>query len=151
LIRAHFTEEDFFSVVGNTEIPSRAIPSLVLLLTDQRVMELLSTTDPDKVDWGETELAAEEYAKEMDKYRLRMALQGDPKAMIAAILYGHNYYYALCMRNKDRKGRAEGVRLGTGGTTKEEAEGVGLSQKLLHSLGLGRLTKYNRVYTSKDE
>ena len=150
MIRSQFTEQDFFSVVGNTEIPSRAIPSLVLLLTDQRVMELLSTPDPDKVNWGDTEAAAEEYAKEMDKYRLRMSLQGDPKAMIAAILYGHNYYYSLCMRNKDRKGRLEGVKLGTGGSVKEEAEGVGLSQKVLHSLGLGRLTKYNRVYLDKE-
>jgi hypothetical protein len=149
LIKAAFTEKDFFSVVGLTEIPAKAIHPMVMLMTNQRIMEILSTPDPDEIEFGDTELAALRYEEEMDKYRIRQAIENDPKAMQSAILYGYTYFYALCQRSRDRKGRAEGVKISAGASAQEEAEGVGLSQKLLHSLGLGQLTKYKKVYVDK--
>jgi len=119
-------------------------------MSNQKVMEILSTPDPNLIEWGDTEQAAEEYEKEMDKYKMRLLIESDPKAMLATIEYGFNYYYALCMRSKDRKVRAEGVKMGTGAVAKEEAEGVGIGPKLLHAMGLGRLTKYEKVYTNRD-
>jgi hypothetical protein len=145
-----FTNTDFFAVVGNTEIPARSLNGLVMLMSIQRTMEVLSTQDPDIVEWGDTEEASVAYEKEMDKYRIRMLVESDPKAMQALILYGYNYYFTLCMRSRDRKGRAEGVRVGAGAGVKEEAEGVGLTTKMAHALGLGRLTKYQKVYVTKE-
>lgn len=151
LIRAQFTDTDFFSVVGHTEIPNKVIHSLVMLMTDQRIMEVLSTPDPgDLEDWGDTELASEEYEKELDKFRLRKLIENDPKGMQAAILYGFNYYYALCMRSKDRRGRMEGVRMAAGAGVRDTEESPGLTSKLAHALGLGRLTKYERVYVNRE-
>lgn len=150
LIKAAFTEKDFFSVVGNTEIPARAIHPFVMLMTNQRIMELLSTNDPEKVNWGDTEAASERYEEELDKYRLRMAIESDPKAMQAAILYGFSYFYCLCQRSRDRKGRAEASKIAGGAGAQEEAENVGVPAKMLHALGLGRLTKYKKLYVEKE-
>lgn len=150
LIKAQFTDADFFAVVGNTEFPARVINDVVILLTIQRVMEILSTPNPDEIDWGDTEEAAENQEKEIDKFKLRTVIEKDPKAMQATILYGWNYYYSLCMRSKDRKGRGEGTRVIAGAGTKEAEENVGLTPRILHALGLGKLTKYQKVYVDKE-
>jgi len=122
-----------------------------MLLANQKVMEILSTPDPAGIEWGDTETAAEEYEKELDRFKTRKMIEEDPKAMQSVILYGFNYYYSLCMRSKDRKSRGEGARIAAGGGVKEEEENVGISTKLAHALGLGKLTKYQKVYVNKNE
>lgn len=152
LIKTQFTETDFNSVMGHTEIPARAIPSLIITLTDHKIMDILATEDPRKWDteFGDTEYAQNMFQIELDKYRLRKIVETNPVAMIALHRYAVNYFYALCMRSKDRKGRAEGVRLGTASSVREAEEGLGLGTKALHALGLGRLTKYQKVYVKKE-
>lgn len=151
LIKSQFTENDFFSVVGNTEIPTKAMHPMVILMTAQRIMGILSTSNPENTEWGDTEEAAAAYESEMDRYKLRLLIENDAKAMQEAVMYGWNYYYCLLMRSKDRKGRGEGLKMGTGASgAQQEAENVGLTPKMLHALGLGRLTKYNKVYTERE-
>lgn len=152
LIKTQFTETDFLSVVGHTEIPARAIPSLMITLTDYKIMDILATEDPRNWDqeFGDTEYAQNMFERELDKFRLKQIVEKNPIAMIALHRYSVNYFYALCMRSKDRKGRAEGVRLGAASSVRESEEGLGLGTKALHALGLGRLTKYQKVYVKNE-
>lgn len=121
-----------------------------MLMTNQRIMEILSTLDPDTVEWGDTETAGIKYEEEMDKWRMKHAVENDPKAMQSAILYGFSYYYCLCQRSRDRKGRAEASKIAAGAGGEPEADNVGVPAKLLHALGLGRLTKYKKMYVEKE-
>jgi len=157
MIRAQFTEYDVYNVIGHTEIPTKHVPSLVRLLTLQRVEEILATEKPDPLSYGldedgmgGTAEGKEAYEAELEKYKLKELMLKDPNAMVATILYGHNFYYGLCMRSRDRKIRLEGLKLGQGVITREVEEGIGIGQKLLNMLSLGRLGKYDKVYVKKE-
>jgi hypothetical protein len=156
VLDAQFTKYDARNVLGHTEIPKQQIRAIVMMMTLDEVLDILQAKKPNKKEdfgyfEGVEEWDAEGYANALEKYRLRKHIESDELAMLRLIANKFIFSFGLSMRSVDRKIRLEGERIASAGAIREAEGNLGIGSKLLQTIGLGRLTKYDKVYVRKDK
>lgn len=157
LIGAQYTIYDSRNVIGHTEIPKKQIPALVQMMTLQETLRPLATSKmPQRKDYGydndnpDREWLTEAYVRALEEYSHGKEISTNDIAMLEHIANRWVFSFGLAMRSVDRKIRAEGVKINTAAVVKQSEEAVGVGEKVLTTLGLGRLTKHKRIYTDKE-
>jgi hypothetical protein len=156
MIRAQFTEYDARNVLGHTEIPKRQLPAVVMMMTLQETLKTLVAKKPERKNYGynkddpNQQWLTDDFARDMELFAEKMQISSDAVAMLEHVCDRWIFSYGLAMRSIDRKIRAEGVKLGSAQMAQAAEDNVGMGSKFLQSIGLGRLTKFKKVYVDKE-